>query len=447
MKQRSLSNSPMLNLAFEKTARNPSNPRLLGTQVVKVAETELKWNELKKDLEKSPRVAIVSQNASYMKNCDKLLSRRTEGTAAIQNTNYNFYNYNINFSCSHGAGSMILKGEGEDDLGGTFDPRTKPFESARREADRVGIQSRLMARRDEKRVSGGSSGGNSFRLSQGSVNIGYRPSDPTTGTNDKLLQMILEVKANLEGGGSGVTRKRSTTLQDAQQDPRVIHRFANVKKEQPRGRNEGVAGLSKATTEEMASADEDAQVNTTYFKPIRDSTKPMLAKQVAATVEDSPAAGCKSDRQSGLASKSSAEKYPKLKRAGTLRHEEESEEEMGIKAPHESKQPRLINHSCCLGGVSPTPPPLPLLQMKNGSQDSPAGTKSVVKRRPREPAKKGSPTKALKKLINGDGRGIFVGATTAATTTTKQGGTLKRPIKKTSQRSNLRFAKVRSPLV
>ena len=120
------------------------DPNPVSSQACKLAETELRWNELKKDLQKSPRAWVVPQSSYYYHNCEKLRQGRT-----VQNTNYNFYNYNINFSCNHEAGSVLAKNcEKIANLGGTFDQ--KNFSDFAAEVGRLnGCKSGTVSR-DEK---------------------------------------------------------------------------------------------------------------------------------------------------------------------------------------------------------------------------------------------------------------------------------------------------------
>lgn len=382
----------MLRLQAERpSAENDFSPIL--KQEANFTETESKWNELKKDLGKSPRVNINSQSAAYMTNCDKLAKAKLAGSPQ-QNTNYNFFNYSINFSCE-----PIVVTENNKSMmnfGRTFDHRY---------LKESGSNSSLVETRENPFKIIGSSNikpkpciqtskremkesAQSYRTSQSAsypknayqidiISTIPHPKD------EKLLHMILEVKANLEGETSKTSRKRSETLQD--NDNFMFNKIAykkqntQQKKEPTKNRNimSPQVRKKKAKDEILIIPDDHSNIDTSYFKPIRDREKPMMSTNYQASIpkfKDRNTIGYKPANayiDNSLSGNSIFEKMhktfdsvnikplklvlknatskPELKnpqsKNSSSENENDSEADFSIKVPNESRQPRLIHDS------------------------------------------------------------------------------------------------------
>ncbi len=273
LKQRSLSNSPMLRFGtggnvgdgFPEAGCMSSAAREAGPGFVgKFAETELQWNELKKDLQsqKSPRVSVVPQSSYYLHNSDKLRAKADATT--IQNTNYNFYNYSINLGgcVSENVSSVLVPGT-ENSL-----PLKCSFSTPR---DSSFTQSMILRGRKSgcskfsPAVKSILKPKSSFRSS---TEVGHTAAVPS---NDKLLNMIMEVRANLED----CNRKRSITVEEPEDEP-LQAKGRRKERQRVVAKNVPVEDAEQDSSGPEASedADEDTTIHQVYVQPTAETAKP-----------------------------------------------------------------------------------------------------------------------------------------------------------------------------
>ena len=351
IKQRSLSNSPISRFGLPKTHRKATDQGPFGLQVIKVAETELQWNEVKKDLQKSPRTAGMSQNLLYLNNCNKLA--RTKDSS-VQNANYNFYNYSINFSCNHEPRSVIINDS--DNLWATFDQGSLK-ELSMSEAKSSTTNPKFHTNKPNKVKSQIRIGGfykNSEAMKNGE-NIARKSSGTAApASDDKLLHMILEVKANLEE----YQQKHDDTVHVKKpNESSSIKKGLAFPPSKRKSKDENATRRHRII--EIAATDENIKIDTKHFCSLRDSSKPMIKKQIQRVVIDMSKSGAESDRKNAN-DKANVDKLLYSNKGDTSTcskgllsnkacisnargEENERRKEANVKMPYTSKDPHLMN--------------------------------------------------------------------------------------------------------
>ncbi len=244
LKQRSLSSSPGVRFGLgtrKNQASAPREPRHRDNFRSKFAEAELRWRELKQDLQMSPRAETASQSVCYAKGSERL---QRGGPVTVQNTNYNFYNYSINFPSSTKESAP-----------------NQPFSLSANDSLETCSQSLIQP-------------WSPFVLSRASYRRRRQPDDKA-GNRDKLLSMIMEVRANLEG--------RSHTLRRA---PAVFRPEKVTQKPKP---DSAYCSNREESLDIGSDCEEHAGVNPTSLHPTEGGSVSQHVR--VATKKPGPAIG------------------------------------------------------------------------------------------------------------------------------------------------------------
>lgn len=337
---------------------------------------------MKKDLEKSPRVNTSYQTVGNISSNEN--SNFVKPTI-IQNqsTNYNFFSYKINLQCEpivvteNNKSMMSLK---NTELHKTAKKNCRNS-SLGQESD-FGIHKALHtipsiniereSKNPSKSMRNNSPIKNSIKGSQNSI-----LSNTLRNKDEKLLHMILEVKASLEDILPQNSRKRIDSVYD--KDQCAFHKIENkkqtlpIKKESksPRSLFSPQNQKNNIKDEFLPTPNDNSNIDTSYFRPIKNNEKRLIEQhyhsndpkninKISHTYEQQNfyIDNSVNKRNSAFFINKTFNLLNKMniKRSDTSleKHqttdfsfdmENSSEDEILIKIPNETKQPRLIqNH-------------------------------------------------------------------------------------------------------